>query len=131
MILFADSKGLTALMHRLIWVFTVCICPKSHFCMTQPMLSFYTLPQIVVGIMVPRWTSVCHPSIRCPSSHCLSVRISFLNDNLSKHQPIFTKLGMYIDIVEVWFGIANRHISSNFEELSAQGIFSFPDDNFS
>ena len=32
---------------------------------------------------------------------------SFLNDNLSKHQWIFTKLGMYIDIVEIWFGIAN------------------------
>ena len=42
-----------------------------------------------------------------------SVRFSFPNDNLSK-QWIFTKLGMCIDIVEIWFGIANGQISSNF-----------------
>ena len=35
-------------------------------------------------------------------------------DNLSKHQRIFTKLGMCIDIVEVWFGIANWQTSSFF-----------------
>ena len=38
---------------------------------------------------------------------------SFPDDNLSKHQWIFTKLGMCIDIVKIWFGIANRQISSN------------------
>ena len=38
---------------------------------------------------------------------------SFLDDNLSKHQWIFTKLGMCIDIVEIWFEIANEQISSN------------------
>ena len=45
---------------------------------------------------------------------------------------MFTKIGMFIDIVEIWFGIANRHISSNFE-LSARDtpIFSFKDDNLS
>ena len=43
-----------------------------------------------------------------------SVRCSFPDDNLSKHQWIFTKLGMCIDIVEIWFGIANGQISSNF-----------------
>ena len=32
---------------------------------------------------------------------------SFPDDNSSKHQWIFTKLGMCIDIVEIWFGIAN------------------------
>ena len=37
---------------------------------------------------------------------------SFPDDNLSKHQWIFTKLGMCIDIVEIWFGIANAQISS-------------------
>ena len=31
----------------------------------------------------------------------------FPDDNWSKHQQIFTKLGMCIDIVEIWFGIAN------------------------
>ena len=39
---------------------------------------------------------------------------SFLDDNLSKRQWIFTKLGMCIDIVEICFGIANEQISSNF-----------------
>ena len=40
---------------------------------------------------------------------------SFLDDNLSKHQWIFTKLGMCIDIVEIWFGIANGQISLIFD----------------
>ena len=40
---------------------------------------------------------------------------SFPDDNLSKYQWIFTKLGMCIDIVEIWFGIANGQISSNFD----------------
>ena len=40
---------------------------------------------------------------------------SFLDDNLSKHQWIFTKLGMYIDIVDICFGIANAQISSIFD----------------
>ena len=31
----------------------------------------------------------------------------FPDDNLSKHQWIFTKLGMCINIVDIWFGIAN------------------------
>ena len=48
----------------------------------------------------------------------LSVRdtpiFSFPDDNLSKHQWIFTKLGMCIDIVEICFGIANGQISSIF-----------------
>ena len=35
-----------------------------------------------------------------------SVRFSFPDDNLSKHQWIFTKLGMCIDVVKIWFGIA-------------------------
>ena len=61
--------------------------------------------------MVSRWTSVClsvrksvHPSVVRPS-----VRFSF-PDDLSKHQCIFTKLGMCIDTVEIWFGIANGQI---------------------
>ena len=40
---------------------------------------------------------------------------SFPDDNLSKHQWIFTKLSMCIDIVEIWFGIANGQISSIFD----------------
>ena len=40
---------------------------------------------------------------------------SFPDGNLSKHQWIFTKLGMCIDIVEIWFGIAIGQISSIFD----------------
>ena len=43
---------------------------------------------------------------------------SFPDDNLRKHQWIFTKLGMCIDIMEIWFGIANGQISSNFDRVS-------------
>ena len=64
----------------------------------------------------------------------LSVRFSFPDNNLSKHQWIFIKLGMCIDIVDIWFGIANGQISSNFYGyLSARDtpIFSFSDDSLS
>ena len=54
-----------------------------------------------------------HPSVVCLSIR-LSVHFSFPDDNLSKLLWIFTKLGMCIDIVEIWFGIANGQISSNF-----------------
>ena len=57
--------------------------------------------------MVSRWTSVC------PLYVHQSVRFSFPGDNLSKHQWNFTKLGMRIDIVEIWFGIANGQILYN------------------
>ena len=61
--------------------------------------------------MVSHRTSVC-PSVR-PSVVRPSVCFSFPGDNLSKHQMIFTELSMCIDIVEIWFGIVNRQISSN------------------
>ena len=44
------------------------------------------------------------------SAHHMSI-FSFPENNLSKYQSIFTKLGMCIGIVEVWFGIANGQIS--------------------
>ena len=47
------------------------------------------------------------PSVKRPSSI-----FSFLDDNLSECQWIFTKLGMCIDIVEIWFGIVSGQISS-------------------
>ena len=41
---------------------------------------------------------------------------SFLDDNVSKYQRIFTILGLCIDnIVDFWFGIANGQISANFD----------------
>ena len=63
--------------------------------------------------MVSCWTSLCL-SVRQPYIRPF-VRISFPHDNLSKHQWIFTKLGMCIDIVEIWFGTANGQFSSNFD----------------
>ena len=45
---------------------------------------------------------------------CHFVRFSLPDDNLTKLWWIFTKLGMCIDFVEIWFGIANGQISSNF-----------------
>ena len=59
-------------------------------------------------------TLVVRESVR-PSVRRTSVRYSFPDDNLSKHQWNFTKLGMCIDIVEIWFGIANGQISSIFD----------------
>ena len=41
----------------------------------------------------------------------------FLDDNLSNYQWIFTTLSMYIDIFEIWFGIANGQISWVFYNL--------------
>ena len=57
---------------------------------------------------VSRWMSVCLFVVRP------SVQFLFPDDNWSKHQWIFSKLGMCIDIMEVWFGIADGQISSNF-----------------
>ena len=58
---------------------------------------------------------------------------SFPDDNLGKHQWIFTKLGMCIDIVEIWFGIANVQITLNFDRVICPRQFHilFPDDNLS
>ena len=68
--------------------------------------------------------------VSCWSSVCLSIRLlvrlsfvppskfSFPDYNLSKW--IFTKLGMCIDIVEIWLGIANEQILVNFWQLSAR-----------
>ena len=52
--------------------------------------------------MVSRWMFL-HPSV-----------FLFIYDNLSKYQWIFIKLcnTMCIDIVEIWFGIANGQILS-------------------
>ena len=71
-----------------------------------------------------------HVSVR-PSVVRPSARFSFPDDNLGKHQWIFTKLGMCIDIVEIWFGIPNGQISSNFYGVICprRAHMSFPDDN--
>ena len=71
--------------------------------------------------MVSRWSSVCPSVVRLSvfRFRMITARdmpiFSFPDDNLSKHQWIFTKLGMCIYIVEIWFGIANGQISSIFD----------------
>ena len=54
---------------------------------------------------------------------------SFPDDNLSKHQWIFTELGMCIDILEICLGLLMGKFRQFLTELSAQDtpIFSFPD----
>ena len=51
---------------------------------------------------------------------CPSICFSFPDDNLSNHQWIFTKLGMCIDIMEIWFGILMGKFLQIFTELSAR-----------
>ena len=72
--------------------------------------------------MVSHW----YPSIY---SVCLSVRILFPDDNLSKCRWIFTKLGLCIDIVAVWFRSANGQISSIFDRLICPQHVHVLDDN--
>ena len=58
---------------------------------------------------------------------CLSVRLScpsvfsLLDNHLSECQWIFNKLAVCIDIVEIWFGIANGQISSIFDRVICPG----------
>ena len=96
-------------------------CPNAHYQVliqqdyrgdVQNMNSqhFYTLPHNSGRVL---WFHVGRPWVR-PSVVRPSVRFSFPDDNLSKHQWIFTKLGLCIGIVEIWFGIANGQISSIF-----------------
>ena len=42
-------------------------------------------------------------------------QFQFPDDNFSKCQWIFSKLGVYNDIVKIWFGIADGQISSIFD----------------
>ena len=62
-----------------------------------------------------------------------SVCISCSDNNLSKHQWILTKVGICIDIVEIWFGIASGKFRQFLPELSAHhmSISSFLVDNLS
>ena len=46
---------------------------------------------------------------------------SFLGNNLSESEWIFTRLGMCIDIVEIWFGVANGQIPSIFDRVICPG----------
>ena len=81
---------------------------------SQNMVLFLFIPHHTIVAGYYGFTLDIHVSVSSSVVHP-SVHISFPDDNLSKHQWIFTKLGMCIDIVEIWFGIANEQISSNFD----------------
>ena len=51
----------------------------------------------------------------CQISACDTSIFSFPDDYFSRYQWSFTKPGICIDIVEIWFVIANGHISSIFD----------------
>ena len=75
-------------------------------------LCFYTLLHDTSGVL---WYHVDRPCVCLPI--CLSYHLSvflFPDNHFSKCQWIFTKLGMGIDIVEIWFGIANGQILTIF-----------------
>ena len=81
--------------------------------------------------MVSCRLSVCLPSV-CRMYIFLSI-FSFPEDNLSKYKWKFTKLGVCIDSVEVWFGILLMGKFHPFlTALSAHDtlVFSFTDNNF-
>ena len=70
-----------------------------------------------------------HPSVVRPSVFHFpdTPIVSFPDDNLSKRQCIFTKLGMCIDIVRSGLGLLKGKFRQILTELSAQNmpIFSF------
>ena len=87
--------------------------------LTFKVLNFTTaVGNILIPFFIPGHTIVAGYygfTLDVRVSVCLPVRILFPDDNLSKHQWIFPKLGMCIDIVEIWFWIANGQILSNFD----------------
>ena len=64
------------------------------------------------------WFYVGCPCV-CPSVGRPSIHISFQDDNLSKHQRIFTKLGMCIDLWKSGLGLLIGKFHQFLTELSA------------
>ena len=63
---------------------------------------------IVAGL----WYHVSYLCVcQCVASPAICQYLCFQMINLSKCQWVFTKLGVCIDIVEMWFGIVNGQIS--------------------
>ena len=105
----------------LIWVCTVCICHFNRNFEVQSLRRFTVLIRstsffipchtIVAGYYGLHWTSVYLSIHRSVRRH---VRPSIFRFRMitSKHQWIFTKLGVCIDIVDIWFGIANGQMSN-------------------
>ena len=71
---------------------------------------------------------VCQFLTQLPA--CDTSVFSFPDDNLSKYQWIFTKLGMCVDICRSSLGLLMSKFCQFLTELSAhdRSVFSFPDD---
>ena len=111
------------------------ICKEIMFAF----ISLIFIPSLTVVAGYYDFTLVVHVSV-CLSIHpfihpsiCRMSVFLFLYNNLSKYQWIFAKLGMYIDIVEIWFWIANGQILSSFDSIICQrhAVFSFPNNHLS
>ena len=97
------------------------------------------LKYIVYKKTTPHYSSgVLWYQVGCPCV-CPSVRLSYVRPYFrfrmitSKCRWIFTKRGVCIDIVEIWFGIVNGQFRQFLTELSARDMseFSFLDDKLS
>ena len=94
----------------------------------------YPCPLIIVLVIVEICFGITNGQI-CQFLTELSARFipvfSFLDDNLRKYHWNFTKFGMCIYILEIWFGIAIGQISSVFDRFICQPhnsgqVLSFP-----
>ena len=66
---------------------------------------------LLVNLFSKLYVTLCHNSHIVFDNVHPSIFL-FPDDNLSNYQWTFTKLGVCIDIVETWFGIADGQISS-------------------
>ena len=74
-------------------------------------------PNLVCALIL--WRSSLWLLILSVFDYCTSIHLYFpiWMINWINFLWIFTKLGMCIDIVEIWFGIANMQISSTFDRV--------------
>ena len=103
-----------------IWCFSVIFIYDRGWLKLWPQSKYKSAWPIFHGlvIFIPRHTIVAgyygFTLVVRLGSICQSV---FHFRMMSKHQWIFIKLGMCIDIVEIWFGIAHGQISSIFDRV--------------
>ena len=73
-----------------------------------------------LGLLMGKFLSIFDRVI-CPQGFVYL----FPKNNHSKYLLAFTKLGICIDIVEIWFGISIRQISSIFDRVTAGDMIVF------
>ena len=105
----------------LIWVYTVCSGLSVRIYMVNTVNINGFSPNLVCALIL--WRSGLgllmgkfHQFFTELSGRDLPIFL-FLDDNLSKRKWIFSKLGMCIVVVEIWFWIANGQISSNCDRV--------------